>query len=145
MWLLNWLPNWVFHLILLVGVLGLVASFVLKFIPFVDQYRIPIQVAAILLTILGVWYEGGIAKDREYQERIAALELKVSRAETAAAEANTRLVESLAKKDQEIKEVTTANQQRLRDLAAQLNKTCTVNQDVVNILNNAARNRKDTK
>lgn len=145
MWLLNWLPDWVFHLILLTGVLGLVASFVLKFIPFVDQYRIPIQVAAILLTILGVWYEGGIAKDREYRERIAALELKVSRAETAAAEANTRLVESLAKKDQEIKDATTANQQRLRDLAVQLNKNCTVNQGVVDILNNAARNRRDTK
>ena len=95
--------------------------------------------------MLGVWYEGGIAKDREYRERISALELKVSKAETAAAEANTKLVELLAKKDQEIKDVTTANQQRLRDLAAQLNKTCTVSQDVVNILNNAAKNRKDTK
>lgn len=145
MWLLNWLPNWVFHLILLVGVLGLVASWVLKRVPFVETWGLQIQVAAIILTILGVWYEGGIAKDREYKERIAALELKVSRAETAAAEANTRLVESLAKKDQEIKEVTTANQQRLRDLAAQLNRTCTINQDVVNILNNAAKNRKDTK
>lgn len=145
MWLLNWLPDFVFHLILLVGILGIVASFVLKFVPFVDQYRVPIQVAAIILTVIGVWYEGGIAKDREYQERIAALELKVSRAETVAAEANTRLVELLAKKDQEIKDVTVANQQKLRNLAAQLNKTCTVNQDVVNILNNAARNRKDAK
>lgn len=145
MWLLNWLPDWVFHFILLAGVLGLVASFVLKFIPFVDQYRIPIQVAAILLTILGVWYEGGIAKDREYRERISALELKVSRAETAAAEANTKLVEALAKKDQEIKDATNANKQKLKDLAAQLNKTCIVNQDVVNVLNNAAKNRKDAK
>lgn len=145
MWLLNWLPDWVFHLILLVGILGIVASFVLKFIPFVDQYRVPIQVAAIILTIVGVWYEGGIAKDREYRERIAALELKVSRAETAAAEANTRLVELLAKKEQEIKDVTVANQKKLRDMAAQINKTCTVNQDLVNILNNAARNRKDSK
>lgn len=145
MFMINWLPDWIFHLILLVGILGIVASFVLKFVPFVDQYRVPIQVAAIILTIVGVWYEGGIAKDREYRERIAALELKVSRAETAAAEANTRLVELLAQKDQEIKDVTVANQKKLRDLAAQLNKTCTVNQDVVNILNNAARNRKDAK
>lgn len=145
MWLVNWLPDWVFHLILLVGVLGLLASWVLKRIPFVETWGLQIQVAAIILTVLGVWYEGGIAKDREYRERIAALELKVSRAETAAAEANTRLVELLAQKDQEIKDVTVANQKKLRDLAAQLNKTCTVNQDVVNILNNAARNRQGTK
>lgn len=145
MWLLNWLPDWVFHLILLVGVLGLVASWVLKNIPFFQTWGLQVQVAAIILTVVGVWYEGGIAKDREYRERIAALELKVSRAETAAAEANTRLVELLAKKDQEIKDVTAANQKKLRDMAAQINKTCTVNQDLVNILNNAARNRKDTK
>ena len=76
MWILNWLPDFVFHLMLLIGVLAIVASFVLQFVPFVSQYKLPIQVAGIILTVIAVWYEGGIAKDREYRERIAAMELK---------------------------------------------------------------------
>jgi hypothetical protein len=34
MWILKFLPDWIFYAILLAGVAGLVASVVLKFIPF---------------------------------------------------------------------------------------------------------------
>jgi hypothetical protein len=143
MWILNWLPDFVFHLMLLVGVLAIGASFVLTFVPFVSQYRLPIQVAGIVLTVVAVWYEGGIAKDAEYRERIAAMELKISRAETAAAEANTKLAEQILKENARIREITEANKRRLQELSGQLNQQCTVNQAVIDVLNNATR--KDTK
>lgn len=145
MWILNWLPDFVFHLMLLIGILAIGASFVLSFIPFVSQYKLPIQVAGIILTVVAVWYEGGIAKDAEYRARIAAMELKISRAETAAAEANTRLAEQILKENARIKDLTETNKKRLKELADQLNRQCSVNQDVINVLNDAARNRKDGK
>ena len=145
MWILNWLPDFVFHLMLLIGLLAIGASFVLSFIPFVSQYKLPIQVAGILLTVLAVWYEGGIAKDAEYRERIAAMELKVSKAETQSAEANTRLVEQLLAHQAQIKDITNVNKQKLKDLADQLNKQCTINNSVIDVLNNAAANRKEVK
>jgi hypothetical protein len=145
MWILNWLPDFVFHLMLLIGILAIGASFVLNFIPFVSQYKLPIQVAGIILTVVAVWYEGGIAKDAEYRARIAAMELKISRAETAAAEANTRLAEQILKENARIKDLTETNKKRLKELADQLNRQCSVNQDVINVLNDAARNRKDGK
>jgi hypothetical protein len=144
MWVLNWLPDFVFHLMLLVGLLALAASFVLQFIPFVSKYRIPIQVAGIVMTVVAVWYEGGIAKDAEYRARIAQMELKISRSETEAAEANTKLAEQILKENARIKALTEANKKRLKELADQLNKQCTVDQSVIDILNNAALNRKDT-
>ena len=61
MWILQILPDWVFHLILLAGLLGLGASFLLKFVPFVAQYKVPIQVAASILIVLGVYMEGAIS------------------------------------------------------------------------------------
>ena len=143
MWILNWLPDVVFHLMLLIGLAAIGASFVLSFIPFVSQYKLPIQVAGIILTVVAVWYEGGIAKDAEYRARIAAMELKISRAETAAAEANTRLAEQILKENARIKDLTETNKKRLKELADQLNRQCSVNQDVINVLNDAARNRKD--
>jgi hypothetical protein len=145
MFLLNWLPDIVFHLMLLVGVLAIGASFVLTFVPFVSQYRLPIQVAGIMLTVVAVWYEGGIAKDAEYRTRIAAMELKISRAETAAAEANTRLAEQILKEQARIRDLTETNKKRLQELSGQLNQQCTVNQSVIDVLNNAAKNRKEIK
>ena len=144
MWLLNWLPDVVFHIMLLVGLLSLVASFVLQFIPFVSQYKLPIQVAGIILTVVAVWYEGGIAKDAEYKIRIAEMELKISRSETAAAEANTRLAEQILKEQARIKDITETNKTRLQELAGQLDKQCSVNQGVIDVLNDAASNRKET-
>jgi hypothetical protein len=144
MWILNWLPDFVFHLMLLVGVVAIGASFVLGFIPFVSQYKLPIQVAGIILTVVAVWYEGGIAKDAEYRARIAAMELKISKAETEAAEANTKLAEQILRDQARIKDITESNKKRLKDLADQLNKQCSVDQAVINVLNDAARNRKET-
>lgn len=145
MWILNWLPDFVFHLMLLIGLVAIGASFVLSFIPFVSQYKLPIQVAGIILTVVAVWYEGGIAKDAEYKSRIAEMQLKISRSETAAAEANTRLAEQILKEQARIKDLTETNKKRLQELAGQLNQQCSVNQAVIDVLNDAAKNRKESK
>lgn len=143
MWILNWLPDFVFHLMLLIGILTIGASFVLSFIPFVSQYKLPIQVAGIILTVVAVWYEGGIAKDAEYRARIAEMELRISRAETQAAEANTRLAEQILRENARIKDLTENNKKRLKELADQLNQQCRVDQSVINVLNDAAKNRRE--
>jgi len=104
MWILNWLPDAVFHLILIVGVLALLAGWALRMVPLVAKYSLPIQVAGILLTILGVWYEGGIAKDTEWKAKVAELEIKVAQAETKAAQVNTRIVTKVVTKTRVIKE-----------------------------------------
>jgi len=104
MWILSWLPDVVFHLILIVGVAALLASWVLKFIPFVSAYRLPIQVGGVILTIVGVWYEGGIAKDTEWKARVTELELKVTQAEAKSAKVNTNVVTKVVTKTQVIKQ-----------------------------------------
>lgn len=97
MWILNWLPDVVFHLILIVGVLALLAGWALRMVPLVAKYSLPIQVAGVLLTILGVWYEGGIAKDAEWRARVAELEVKVAQAEAKSAVENVKIVTKVVK------------------------------------------------
>jgi hypothetical protein len=104
MWILNWLPDFVFHLILIVGVLALLAGWALKMVPVVAKYSLPIQVVGVLLTVLGVWYEGGIAKDAEWKARVAELETKVAQAEVKSAKVNTKVVTKVVTKTQVIKE-----------------------------------------
>lgn len=97
MWILNWLPNFAFHLILIAGVLALLIGWALRMVPFVAKYSLPIQVAGVLLTILGVWYEGGIAKDAEWKARVAELEVKVAQAEVKSATENVKIVTKVVK------------------------------------------------
>ena len=141
MWILNWLPDFVFHLILVVGVLAIVAGYFLDNIPFVGANAKTIQIAGILLTVVGVWFEGGISNNARWEKRVAELELKIARAEAASAEANAALAQALANNAILIKENNAAQKQRLKDQADLLNKECRINQNVLDILNDAAKNR----
>lgn len=139
MWLLSWLPDFVFHLLLLVGLLGLAASFVLTFIPFVSQYKLPIQVGSIIAIIVAVWFEGGIANEDKWQARVKELELKVAKAETESAEANGKLSKQLAAKDKEIALAQAELKNRIKAGAAAMDAVCKIPADVVSILNDAAK------
>lgn len=141
MWLLNFLPDFAFHIMLIIGILGIIAGFLLNNIPFIGTNGKLIQIVSILLTVVAVWYEGGIAKDQEYKKQIAELQLKVSKAEAESAAANTKFAEEVLKHQQAIQQITAANKQRLKNQSTELNKSCTVNDNVISILNDAARAR----
>lgn len=141
MWILNWLPDFVFHLVLVVGVLAIIAGYFLDNIPFVGANAKTIQIAGILLTVVGVWFEGGIANNAQWEKRVADLKLKIAQAEAASAEANAALAQALANNAILIKENNAAQKQRLKDQADLLNKECRINQNVLDILNDAAKNQ----
>jgi hypothetical protein len=138
MWILNWLPYWIFYLILLIGVVGIVASYVLKTIPFVRKHAMGIQVAAILLTVVGVWFAGGIAKDREYRERIAALQLKIAESEKRAAEANAEIEYVYIDRVQVVEKVRYEVIGSIREYSNELDANCTISPKAVEILNRSA-------
>ena len=100
MWLLSLLPDWVYHLITIAGVLGLIAAWVLKFIPFVSTYRLPIQVGSVIAVLFGVWMEGGIVNEAKWQARVKELEEKVAIAEAQSKETNTKIVTKVITKTQ---------------------------------------------
>ena len=98
MWLMNFLPDWIFHAILLAGVLGLLASFVLKFIPVISTYKLPIQAAAILLIVVGVWFEGAMSNQAEWEARVAEMQVKIAEAEAKSQETNVQIITKTVKK-----------------------------------------------
>ena len=67
--LLALLPEWVFFLSLVFGVLGVLASFILTVIPLVKHYKLIIQVISIVLLVIGVWFQGAIANERIWQSK----------------------------------------------------------------------------
>jgi len=70
MWILQWLPNWIFYLIFLSGLLGLLATYIMEFIPFVQLYRTPIQAIAIIAIVIGTYMSGAISNEEAWQARV---------------------------------------------------------------------------
>jgi len=103
MLLLSFLPNFVFTLFVITGILAIIASIFLKVIPIISTYAIPLQLIGILLTIIGVFYQGVIQNEDKWLARIKELEEKVAAAELKSKEVNTVIEEKVVKKIQLVK------------------------------------------
>jgi hypothetical protein len=103
MWILQWLPNWIFYGIFFAGLLGLVATFVMKFIPLVYVYRTPIQAVSVVLIALGTYMAGAISNEEAWQARVKEMEAKVEAAAVESAQENVKIVEKVVKKTEYIK------------------------------------------
>lgn len=142
MWILKWLPDFIFYAILLAGLAGIAASFVLKFIPFVAQYCIPIQWVAGVMTAFGLYMVGAISDNNAWLARVTDLEKQVAVAEAKSADANTQLVTKIAEKQKEIVAVQADAHNRVQRAAATMDAQCRVPQDVIAILNDATGSKK---
>ena len=95
MWIINWLPEFVVHLIFLAGIVGTIAGFVLGFIPFVSKYKLPIQIISLLLLSLGVYLEGGLAEKAKWELRVKEMEARVAAAQAESQKTNVQIVEKV--------------------------------------------------
>ena len=100
MWIINWLPDWIFYAIFFVGLLGLLATYVMKFIPFVYVYRTPIQAISILAIAIGTYMSGAISNEEAWQARVNEMEAKVAAAEVQSVKENIKIVEKVVIKTQ---------------------------------------------
>jgi membrane-bound ClpP family serine protease len=98
MWILEWLPNWVFGVIFFGGFLGLLATYALKFIPFLSTYRIPIQLLSVIALCFGTYMLGAIADNNAWLKKVKEVEAKVAKAEVESAKENIKIVEKVVKK-----------------------------------------------
>ena len=103
MWILQWLPNWIFYGIFFAGLLGLLATYIMKFIPLVYVYRTPIQAVSVLLIALGTYMSGAISNEESWQARVKEMEAKVEAAAVESAQENVKIVEKIVKKTEYIK------------------------------------------
>jgi hypothetical protein len=103
MWILSILPSWVFHIITLAGIIGLIAGFLLAFIPFVKQYKLPIQIISIILLTFGVFMQGAILDNAMWELRVAEVQAKLAKAEAESAKENVKIVEKIVKQTEYIK------------------------------------------
>ena len=104
MWIISVLPEIAIHAIFSIGVLGLIAGFVLGFIPIIGRYKLPIQIISILIFSLGLYLEGGLADNKEWQLKVKEMEAKLAKAEAEAAKKNIEIQTEIVEKVKIVKE-----------------------------------------
>ena len=104
MWIIQYLPEIVVHIIFTAGVLGVIAGFVLGFIPGIKPYKLAVQVISLLVLTFGVYLEGALADTKEWELKIKELEVKVAQAEAKSAQVNTVIKERVVTKTRVVRE-----------------------------------------
>jgi len=141
MWILNFLPFWVFHLITLVGVIGLVVGFALGFIPFISKYKLPIQIFSILLLVAGIYMEGAISNEEKWQALVKEMEAKVALAEEKSKNANSKIEYKFVDKVKVVKEVQIVVQEKIKEVSKVIDAKCELTPEAISLINAAARNK----
>ena len=142
MWIVNFLPDFIFHALLLVSLLALVGSFVLDSIPFVSTNAKAIQLASAVVLAIALYFEGAISDNNAWLARVAALERQVAVAEAKSKETNTVIQYQYRDKVRTIKETQVVVQERIVKEAARMDAECKVSPEAVGILNQAAGGKK---
>lgn len=95
MWLLHLLPTglilWIVNTLLVVGAVGVVLGFFVKFVPVVNTYRLPIQIVSIIIFCTGIYWQGGYSVEQAWRERVTELEAQVARAEEQSKTVNQKI------------------------------------------------------
>ena len=133
MWILHLLPDaliaWIVNTILIAGAAVTVAGFFVRFIPFVNTYRIPVQIAGILLLTIGVYFEGGYTTEMAWRERVKEVEAKLQVAQKQSAEVNTEIVTKVVTQTRVVRE-------RGNDIVKYVDREVVKNQEVVRFVEN---------
>jgi hypothetical protein len=106
MWILNFLPYWIFYAILGIGVVGLAITYLLRFIPIpaIYMYKTPIQLVSILFIVYGVYMAGSIANNEAWEAKVKEVEAQLAEAQARGAEETVKIVEKVVVQKQVIKE-----------------------------------------
>ena len=106
MWILEWLPNWIFYAVLLAGVFGLVVTYLIRFLSFIPClyiYKTPIQLISIAAIAIGTFMAGAIHDNESWEAKVRGMEEKVAAAEAQSKEENIKIVEKVVNKVQIVK------------------------------------------
>jgi hypothetical protein len=140
MWVLKFLPNWIFYLLFFIGVAGIAATYLLRFIPIpaIYMYKTPIQLVSIALVVIGTFMAGAIHDNEAWEARVRELEAKLAEAATQSAKENVKIVEKVVTKTQVIREKAQVNTQYIDREIVKFNNICEIPKEFIQLHNSAA-------
>jgi len=137
-WLLIFLPEWIIHSLLGVGLLGLLVAFFVQRIPFVKTYGYLIKIVSSLLVVAGLFLTGALAYKQSTALAVAKLEKKLAEAEAKSQKTNVQIVEKVVKDTQVVREKGKTITQYVDREVVKYNNKCELPSEVIRAHNAAA-------
>ena len=140
--LLNFLPDWIFYASAFAGVIGTVLVMVFGgLIPI--QYKLAIQILSAFLLVVGVFFIGGITNEAEWQLKVKEMEAVVAKQELAAEKITTEVITKYVDR---VKIVEGKTHEIIKKVPIYITKEsddkCTINNGFVSLHNSGASQTK---
>lgn len=129
MWLLSFLPNWIFYVILLGGIIGLALN---KYLP---AYALP---ASAIAFIFGTFMCGSIYDNNQWVARVKEMEAKIAKAEEQSKEANVAIETKVEVVKTKIKEKQVLVKQFIDREIVKYDSQCVIPKEFIEAHNKAA-------
>lgn len=122
------------------GIVGLILSFFLNFIPFIGKYKAAIQITSIFLLVVGLWTGGTLNAQEHWKEKVDRLktELDDTKKRLTTAENNLQLEHKLKDRILKIAEAKASTQEKINKRSPEIDAECKVPKIAVDILNESA-------
>lgn len=151
MWLLSFVPDsflsWIVNTILIVGAVGSFLTFfvlhrILNKFPALAPYYLLLQIVSALLLVSGIYLKGGYSVEMEWREKLRVAEERAKEAEAQAKVVNEKIVIQYRDRVKTVQENVVVYQDRIKEVEKIINQDCKVSPQVIDIHNDAAKNRK---
>ena len=137
MWILSYLPTWIFYAITVIGILGLISSYVLGMIPLINQYKLPLQIISVVVIAFGVFIIGGVENELSWQAKVKELEAQVAVATAKSNETNTIIQQKVITKIQIVKQQVEVVKRESEVQKEYINTDCKVSPTAIDLYNKA--------
>lgn len=134
MWILNFMPGWIFSALLLVGVGTFLATKFIKILP----NKQAIQLASMAVILVSIYFIGASANNEAWELRVKELEAKVAVAETESKATNETIKEKVVYRTQVVRQRGADNIQYIDREVVKYDNTCVIPREFVEAHNRAA-------
>jgi len=139
MWILHFLPNWIFNLLFFLAIAGYLISTAVRLIPMMGSYAIPIKYGSIAAIFFSTYMMGGIADNEAWLKRVREMEAKVAELEQKSQETNVKIVKQIITKQVAVQAKQVETIKYVDREIVKYDQTCKIPQELVHAVNEAAK------
>lgn len=145
MWILSFIPDsfliWVINTILILGLVGTLAGFFLKFVPFINRYSIPLQIIGVVLLVAGVYFKGSYSTEMHWRGKVAEMNAQIEKIKSDSDKASKKVVYKYIERTKIVKEKSNAiRTQVTKYITKEADANCTIPGSAVVLHDAAAKN-----
>jgi len=128
------------YAILATGVTFYILSKLIVWIPFIKNYKIPLELIGVILYGIGAFYAGGYGVEKMWRDRVEEVQAKVRELEGRQAEVVVRIETKVVTKIKKVEVIKEVIKQEIIEKEKLINANCDVSPDAIEMFNKSVTN-----